>query len=80
MEIFEIFSKYIVPVFILGVGLVGNSLGLILIKRPKMVEIGPRNTYKYLFISDTIYLVQIIVTFLQLSFNIDLTLLSNFAN
>jgi hypothetical protein len=79
METFEFLSKYILPVFILVVGLVGNSLGLILIKRPKMVEIGPRNTYKYLFISDNIYLVQIIVTFLQLSFNIDLTILSNFA-
>ena len=79
METFEFLSIYILPVFILVVGLVGNSLGLILIKRPKMVEIGPRNTYKYLFISDNIYLVQIIVTFLQLSFNIDLTILSNFA-
>ncbi len=46
-------------------------------ERPKMLEIGPRNTYKYLFISDTIFLVQIIVTWLQLTFNIDPTIVSN---
>ena len=80
MYSFEYFSFFIFPPVILVIGLAGNLLGFKTIQRPKMVEIGPRNAYKYLFISDTIYLVQIIVTFLQLSFNIDLTLLSNFAN
>jgi hypothetical protein len=79
MDSFEYFSFFIFPPVILVIGLAGNFLGFKTIQRPKMVEIGPRNTYKYLFISDTIYLVQIIVTFLQLSFNIDLTVLSNFA-
>ena len=44
-----------------------------------MREIGPRHMYKYLFISDTFYLVQIIVTNLQLSYNTDITLISNIA-
>ncbi len=48
-------------------------------QRPKMLEIGPRNIYKYLFISDTIYLIEVIVTNLQLSYNADITMISNFS-
>ena len=60
----------------LGFGIVGNILGFKVMQRPKMFEIGPRNTYKYLFISDSIFLVQIIVTYLQLTFAIDPTIYS----
>ena len=77
MDSFEYFSLYIFPIIILVIGFVGNYLGFKTMQRPKMIEIGPRNTYKYLFISDTIYLAFIIVTYLQYSFNIDLTILSN---
>ena len=77
MDSFEYFSFYIFPIIILVFGLVGNYLGFKTMQRPKMIEIGPRNTYKYLFISDTFYLALIIVTYLQFSFNIDLTILSN---
>jgi len=74
---FDYFSNYIFPPCILGFGLVGNLLGFTVMQRPKMLEIGPRNTYKYLFSSDTIFLFQMIVTYLQLSFNIDPALNSN---
>jgi hypothetical protein len=74
---FEYFICYIFPVLILVTGLIGNLLGYIIIKRPKMLEIGPRNTYKYFFIMDTIFLVQIIVTHLQLTYNIDITIQLN---
>jgi len=77
MDSFEYFSKNIFPISTLIFGLIGNFLGYKTMERPKMLEIGPRNTYKYLFISDTIFLVQIIVTCLQFSFNTDLTILSN---
>jgi hypothetical protein len=77
MDSFEYFSLYIFPIIILAIGFVGNYLGFKTMQRPKMIEIGPRNTYKYLFISDTIYLVFIIGTYLQYSFNIDPTILSN---
>jgi hypothetical protein len=77
MDSFEYFSLYIFPLIILIIGLVGNYLGFKTMERPKMLEIGPRNTYKYLFISDTIYLTFIIGTYLQYSFNIDPTILSN---
>jgi hypothetical protein len=77
MDSFEYFVKYILPGLILGLGLFGNSLGFKVMERPKMLEIGPRNAYKYLFIMDTIYLLQLIVTNLQLSYQIDITLISN---
>ena len=77
MDLFEYFINYMLPGLILGLGLFGNSLGFKVMQRPKMLEIGPRNTYKYLFIMDTIYLLQLIVTNLQLSYQIDITLISN---
>jgi hypothetical protein len=77
MNSFKYFTKNIFPISTLIFGLIGNFLGYKTMERPKMLEIGPRNTYKYLFISDTIFLVQIIVTWLQLTFNIDPTILSN---
>jgi len=77
MDSFEYFFNYILPGLILVLGLFGNSLGFNVMERPKMLEIGPRNAYKYLFIMDTIFLIQIIVTNLQLSYQIDITLISN---
>ena len=77
MDSIDYFFSYIFPILILVFGLAGNYFGYKTIQRPRMLEIGPRNIYKYLFISDTIFLAQIIVTYLQFSFNIDLTILSN---
>jgi hypothetical protein len=76
MNSFEYFTYYIFPILILVIGLVGNYLGYKTIKRPRMLEIGPRNSYKYLFIMDNVYLVQIIVTYLQLSLNNDIAISS----
>jgi hypothetical protein len=76
MNSFEYFTYYIFPMLVLVIGLVGNYLGYKTFERPRMLEIGPRNSYKYLFIMDNVYLVQIIVTYLQLSFNIDFTVSS----
>jgi hypothetical protein len=44
MNTFDYFSNYIFPSLILCFGLVGNFLGFKVMKRPKMIEIGPRNT------------------------------------
>jgi hypothetical protein len=76
MDSLNYFISYIFPMSTLGFGIVGNILGFKVMQRPKMLEIGPRNTYKYLFISDSIFLVQIIVTYLQYSFAIDPTIYS----
>ena len=50
MNSFDFFSNYILPVFVLIFGLFGNFLGFKTMQRPKMLEIGPRNIYKYLLI------------------------------
>ncbi len=60
----------------LAFGFAGNFLGYKTMERPKMIEIGPRKTYEYLFIMDTIFLAQLIVTYLQVTFYIDITILS----
>ena len=54
---FEFFVFFIFPILILLFGLVGNILGFILLtKRRKLSELGPVNTYRYLFITDCICL------------------------
>jgi hypothetical protein len=77
MDTFTVFFFYIFPPLVLILGLFGNIFGYYLLKRPKMSEIGPRNTYKFLFALDTINLIQIIVNYLQFSFKTDITIISN---
>ena len=76
MDFFDYFSNYIFPPLILCFGSIGNFLGFKTMLRPKMLEIGPRNTYKFLFIMDAIYLVQIIGTNLQLTYSTDISTIS----
>jgi hypothetical protein len=76
MNSFNYFNTYIFPMATLAFGFAGNFLGYKTMERPKMIEIGPRKTYKYLFIMDTIFLAQLIITYLQVTFNIDITILS----
>jgi len=77
MNSFYVFLYFIFPPVVLVFGLFGNILGFSLMKRPGMSSIGPRDTFKYLFVFDTIYLLQIIVNYLQFSLNIDPTILSS---
>jgi len=65
--------KYWFPVIVFLLGIIGNILGCIVIWSPKLANIGPQLTYKFLFISDTVYLMQIIGTYLQYGFDIQLT-------
>jgi hypothetical protein len=76
MNSFNYFNTYIFPISTLAFGFAGNFLGYKTMERPKMIEIGPRKTYEYLFIMDTIFLAQLIVTYLQVTFYIDITILS----
>lgn len=62
------FVKYWFPPIILFLGLVGNTLGSIVIWRPKLIKIGPVSIYKYLFIMDTFYLLEIIASYIQYGF------------
>ena len=68
----------IFPPFVLINGLIGNTFGLIAFAIKKLTNAGPSIINRFLFVSDKIHLVQIIVFYLQYSFLIDLTVISRF--
>jgi len=76
-EIFKYFINSIFPILILIIGMTGNILGLIVLKSKKLKNIGPILIYKFLFISDSIYLPQIIIAYMGTGFNYDPTVLSS---
>ena len=72
-NMFEQFVYFIMPVMIVGIGLIGNLLGVIELKKKKRQrestdtkEIGPIYIYRSLFITDSIALVLSINLFLGL--------------
>ena len=71
------FVRYILPPLILTLGLVGNSLGLVILSKKDLINIGPHCMYRYLFATDSFYLLQIIVVNLQFDYNLDLASISN---
>lgn len=79
MNSFEFFVNYIFPPLILIVGLIGNLIALSVLTRAKLKKIGTRYTYIILFITDTIYLFQIVINYLGYGFSLDLTTLSSHA-
>jgi hypothetical protein len=50
------FLKFFLAPIIIIVGLLGNTMSLIVISKKSLKKIGPILIYKFLFISDTIYL------------------------
>ena len=66
LDDFNYFVKYIFPIIILTFGLIGNTLGIIVLCNKDLKNIGPRNTYIFLFLSDSFYLLQIIETYLNI--------------
>jgi hypothetical protein len=76
---FLYFVKYIFPLAILTFGLIGNTLGIIVLFNKDLKKIGPRNTYIFLFLSDSIYLLQIIETYFQYGYNLNLATLSDYS-
>ena len=78
MNVIDFFVYYIFAPVVLGIGLIGNSLGItVLVKSKKLKKIGPILIYKFLFISDTFYLLQIMIIYFGYGFSLDLTILSN---
>lgn len=69
-EDFMFFINYIFPPLILVLGLIGNSLGIVIVLRKNLRKIGPIHIYCYMFASDTAYLVQIVITYLYYSYDI----------
>jgi hypothetical protein len=52
----DFFTNYILPPMIAIFGFIGNTLGLIVVSKKDLKKIGPVLIYKFLFISDSIYL------------------------
>jgi hypothetical protein len=78
MEASHYFVSYLMAPLILSIGLVGNTIGVLILHRKNMKNIGPRNMYRYLFIMDTSYLLLIIVNYLAYGLNYDLTITSKY--
>ena len=76
---FLYFVKYIFPIAILAFGLIGNTLGILVLCNKDLKNIGPRNTYIFLFLSDSFYLLQIIETHFSLTYKLNLASLSELA-
>jgi hypothetical protein len=51
----DFFTNYILPPMIIIIGLIGNTLDLIVASKKELKKIGPVLIYKFLFISDLIY-------------------------
>ena len=76
---FQYFVKYVFPIGILVFGLLGNTLGIIVLCNKDLKNIGPKRMYIYLFLSDSFFLVQIIVTYLQYGYGLNFATLSDFS-
>jgi hypothetical protein len=63
---------------ILIFGLVGNVFGLIVLLRKKLVKIGPRGMYRFLFVIDVINLLSIIINYLHSAFHINVQIISKY--
>jgi hypothetical protein len=74
---FEFFVNSIFPLLVLIIGMPGNILGFKVLRSKKLKNIGPILIYKFLFVSDLIYLPQIIIVYMITGFNIDITILSS---
>ncbi len=76
-------AKYLLysiyPPFILSFGLIGNFLGLLIMKRKKMKKIGPVNIYRYLFIMDSVYLCLILEPYFETEYEIDFCTFSSWS-
>ena len=78
MTTFEYFTYYILAPVVFGTGMFGNIFGIIVVSQKKLDKIGPRNMYKYLFISDTAFLLFITVNYFQYGFGYDATIISKY--
>ena len=75
----EYFIFYIMALLILALGLIGNLTALGVLHKGKFTKIGPLLIYKLLFISDTLYIIQILQPYFQYAFNLNLQTLSRLA-
>lgn len=72
----EYFIYILFPPIVLLTGLIGNITGLIVMSRKKLAKFTIRNVYRFLFVSDTAILIQIVIAYMQLSIEYDPTITS----
>ena len=71
--------KMAYPPFILLTGIIGNSFGVRILSVKSLIKFPAKKLYFYLFLIDTICLIQIIENYLESSFNINLKVYSIFS-
>ena len=78
--VFEYFILNIFPPFLLIIGVIGNSLGFIILtsNTNKLSKLSVRNLMRFIAIMDTLFLFQIIADYLTNSYNLDIRLISSY--
>ena len=76
MSSFSYFVSFLMAPLVLSLGLIGNLTALVILFKGKFKKIGPVLIYKLLFIFDTFCIFQILQPYLQMSFNLDITIFS----
>lgn len=71
------FVYYVFAPFVLVLGFIGDILAIKVLRHKDLENIGPRDMYYYLFLSDLFELLQIIVIYLQYTFDINLSTISD---
>lgn len=73
------FVNLVLPLIILLAGFIGNVMGLMVqtLKRKRLVKMGPSSILTYLLLADTVYLHQIITTYIIIGLENDFQVESN---
>jgi len=69
------FYQFVTPIFFF-LGIFGNIMGFVVMLKKEMKKIGARNIYRYLFITDSIFIIQLVVDLIFYQFSYDVTKLS----
>ena len=73
---YHYFAYQMYSITIFGLGFFGNIMGIVVLLKRKLIKLGARNTYRYLFITDTIYLIQMFTDSFAFNMGYDVTALS----
>ena len=73
----EYFIVYLMAPLVLIIGLVGNTLGTLVLSKQKLIKMGSIHTLRYLLLIDSVYLLMIIQPYAAFSFGMDFTLISD---
>lgn len=71
---YTIYIFYALTIFIFG--FFGNIMGTIVLLKKRLKKLGARNIYRYLFITDTIYLIQIVIDCIAVNYGFNITIYS----